>query len=142
MAGTGRKPGEGLEPYVERLIREAQEEGAFERLAGAGKPLPLTGGELPEAWWIKEKLRREKLSALPEAIAIRYEAEALLAELWRLDDERVVRERLAAMNARIRRLNATAVSGPPTTLAPFDLEEVVRRWRAAGRGRGVPTGRR
>ena len=130
VAGTGREPGEGYESYVERLIREAQEEGAFERLSGAGKPLPLCGGELPEAWWIKEKLRRERLSALPEAIAIRHEAEALLDELWRLDDERVVRERLAGMNARIRRLNATAVSGPPTTLAPFDLEEVVRRWRA------------
>lgn len=131
MADPRRKAGEGVEPYVERLIREAQEEGAFDGLSGAGKPLPLTGGELPEAWWIKEKLRREQLSVLPEAIAIRFEAEALLAELWRLDDERVVRERLAAMNTRIRRVNATAVSGPPTTLAPFDLEELVLRWRQA-----------
>jgi hypothetical protein len=124
-----RKPRETFESYVERLIREAQEEGAFDRLAGAGRPLPLTGGELPEAWWIKEKLKREKLSALPDAIAIRYEAEALLAEIARLDDERVVRERLLALNARIRRINATAVSGPPTTLAPFDVEAVLDRWR-------------
>jgi Domain of unknown function (DUF1992) len=125
-----RKPRETFESYVERLIREAQEEGAFDRLAGAGRPLPLTGGELPEAWWIKEKLKREKLSVLPESIAIRHEAEALVEEIGRLDDERVVRERLAAMNEKIRRLNRTAISGPPTSLAPFDVEAVIARWRA------------
>jgi hypothetical protein len=135
-----RKPGERFESYVERLIREAQEEGAFDRLSGAGRPLPLSGGELPEGWWIKEKLKREKLSALPDAIAIRHEAEALLAEIARLDDERVVRERLLTLNARIRRLNATAVSGPPTTLAPCDVEAVVSRWRQARRsGRDLLT---
>jgi len=92
-----RRPNERPEGYVERLIREAQEEGAFDHLSCAGKPLPLTGGELPEAWWIKEKMKREKLSSLPESIAIRYEAEAIL-----------------------------------DALAPFDVEEVVRRWLAGG----------
>ncbi len=116
--------------YVERLIREAQDEGAFDNLSCAGKPLPLTG-DLPEAWWIKEKLRREKLSSLPESIAIRHEAEACLATLARETDERVVRERLDAMNRKIRKLNATYIGvGPPTTLAPFDVDDVVRRWRS------------
>lgn len=133
-----RKQGERHEGFVERLIREAQEEGAFERLSGAGKPLPLTGGELPEAWWIKEKLKREGLSALPDAIAIRHEAEAVLAGLARLDDERVVRERLEALNARIRRINRTAVAGPPTTLAPLDVEAVASRWRDGRAGAAPP----
>lgn len=124
----GQKPGEKMESFVERLIREAQDDGAFDRLPGEGRPLPYRG-ERDEAWWIKEKLRREKLSALPDAIAIRHDAEALVAEIERLSDERVVRERLDAMNVRIRRINATAVSGPPTTLAPFDVDAVVRRWR-------------
>ena len=124
----GQRPGEKVESFVERLIREAQDDGAFDRLPGAGRPLPYQG-ERDEAWWIKEKLRREKLSALPDSIAIRLEAERLVGEIGRLSDERVVRERLEAMNARIRRINATAVSGPPTTLAPFDVDAVVRRWR-------------
>jgi hypothetical protein len=128
-----RRPGERYESYVERLIREAQEDGAFDHLP-AGKKLPLTGGELPEAWWIKEKLKREKLSALPESLAIRHEAEAVLAEIARLDDERLVRERLVAMNVKIRKLNATTVTGPPTSLAPFDVAAVVARWRAAREG--------
>lgn len=130
MAGPRRDPGETFESYVERLIREAREEGAFDHLANAGKPLPLTGS-LEEGWWIKEKLEREKLSVLPESIGIRHRAERVLAEVARLDDERVVRERLGELNAAIRRLNATSVAGPPTTLAPLDVDAVVARWRAA-----------
>ncbi len=136
----GQRPGEKMESFVERLIREAQEDGAFDGLPGAGRRLPYRG-ERDEAWWIKEKIRREKLSALPDSMAIRLEAEALVAELDRLSDERVVRERLEALNVRIRRINATAVSGPPTTLAPFDVEAVVRRWRDR-RARGAARGDR
>ncbi len=132
MAGPKRKAGETLETYAERLIREAQEAGEFDALP-RGKPLPLTGGPLPEAWWAKEKMKREGLSDLPPSIAIRHEAEAVLAAIARESDERVVRERLEALNARIRKLNATHVAGPPTTLSPLDVEAVVLRWRAARR---------
>lgn len=133
MPDAGRKRDETHERYVERIIREAQEEGAFDRLPGAGKPLPLTG-VLEDAWWIKEKLRRERLSDLPEAIAIRHEAERVLDGVARETDERRVRERLEELNARIRKINRTTVAGPPTTLAPLDVEEAVRRWRAGRKG--------
>jgi hypothetical protein len=135
VAEANRRSGETWESYAERLIREAQEGGEFDHLP-KGKPLPLTGAPPPEGWWAKEKLRRERLSDLPDSIAILHEAEAVLAEVGRLSDERVVRERLVALNARIRRLNATHVAGPPTTLAPLDVDDVVRRWRAA-RGSGI-----
>lgn len=128
MADPKRSAGETYEAYVERLIREAQEDGEFDRLP-RGKPLPLTGTPLPEAWWAKEKLRRENLSDLPASIAIRHEAERTLAEIMRESDERLVRERLDALDRKIRRLNATHVAGPPTTLAPLDVEEIVARWR-------------
>ena len=129
MAGPEKKPGENHDRHVERIIREAQAEGEFDHLRGAGKPLPLTG-VLEEAWWIKEKLRRERLSDLPDALAIRLEAERVVADVLRLSDERVVRERLEELNARIRKINRTHVSGPPTTLAPLDVEAVLARWRA------------
>ncbi len=129
-----RKSGETWESYVERLIREAQEEGEFDRLP-RGKPLPLTGS-LPEAWWVKEKLRRERLSDLPDSIAILREAEKVLAEVARESDERLARERLVALDTKIRRMNATHVAGPPTTLAPLDVDGIIRAWRAA-RGSGI-----
>jgi hypothetical protein len=129
VADPVKKPGETHDRYVERVIREAQEQGEFDHLRGAGKPLPLTGA-LEEAWWIKEKLRREKLSDLPDALAIRLEAERVVAEVLRLSDARIVRERLEELNAKIRKINQTHVSGPPTTLAPLDVEAVVARWRA------------
>ena len=134
MADPPGKPRHPIERRVERLIREAQEQGEFDRLP-RGKPLPLTGA-LDEAWWIKEKLRREKLSDLPEALAIRREAEAVLEGLARADDERVVRERLEELNAKIRKLNRTNAAGPPTTLAPVDVEAAVARWRAGRGGAG------
>ncbi len=129
MSDPVRNPGETHATLAERLIREAQAEGEFDGIGGEGRRLPLTGLPLPEGWWAREKMKREHLSDLPPAIAIRHEAEALLESLARESDERVVRERLLALNARIRRLNATTVSGPPTTLAPLDVEDVVRRWR-------------
>lgn len=135
MSEPKRKGGETLERYAERLIREALEAGEFDDLP-RGKPLPLTGGPLPEAWWVKEKLKREGLSDLPPSIAIRHEAEAVIEAIARETDERLVRERLEALNARIRKLNATHVAGPPTTLAPLDVEAVVLRWRA-GRRSGI-----
>lgn len=132
-----RKANETYEAYVERLIREAQEDGEFDRLP-RGKPLPLTGGPPPEGWWAKEKLRRENLSDLPASIAIRHEAERTLAEAMRETDERLVREKLDALNRKIRKLNATHVAGPPTTLAPLDVEAIVARWRERRRGSAPP----
>jgi hypothetical protein len=128
MAFDGRKPSEPLDRYVDRIIREAQEEGAFDGIGGEGKRLPLTGA-LEEAWWVKEKLKREKLSDVPDALAIRREAEEILAGLARESDERVVRERLLDLDARIRKINRTTVAGPPTSLAPLDVEALVSRWR-------------
>lgn len=135
MAEPKRKRGETLETYAERLIREAQEAGEFDDLP-RGKPLPLTGTPLQEGWWAKEKLKREGLSDLPPSIAIRHEAESVLAAVARETDERIVRERLEGLNARIRKLNATHAAGPPTTLSPLDVEAVVLRWRV-GRGSGM-----
>jgi hypothetical protein len=126
---VARKSGETYESFVERQIREAQEEGAFDRLSGAGKPLPPLHPE-EEAWWLKRKLRAERLDILPEALEIRREVERVLGSLAALGDERAVRQRLAELDARIRKVNRTTIAGPPTTVAPLDVEALVARWRA------------
>ena len=40
-----------------------------------------------------------------------------------------MRARVTALNAEIARVNATATQGPPTRLAPLDVEAIVEQWR-------------
>ncbi len=132
--GRERRPGEALEGFVERQIREAQAAGELDEVAGKGQPLPFVDKPHdPMAWW-KRKLEREQLSALPDSLEILREAERALYEVARTASEARARQRLEALNERIRKVNRTATAGPPTTLAPLDVEAVLARWRAA-RGR-------
>jgi len=132
---TERKPkDERLEDFVERLIREARERGELDVVEGKGKPLRSLGKGRDESTWLKEKLEREKLSMLPEGLELRREADRALGEIFHLGRETEVRQRLEALNERIRRVNRTSWTGPPTDLAPLDVEEWVTRWRAARGG--------
>ncbi len=130
-----RKPlHETPESAAERQIREAQARGEFDRLEGTGKPLPFVDKPHdPMDWW-RRKLKAEKLSILPEPIAVRREVEEVLASLDRISSERLARQRLEALDARIRKLNRTAAEGPPTDVAPLDVEACVARWRARRKG--------
>ena len=131
---TERKPRhEGFEDFVERQIREARERGEFDRLPGAGRPLPFADRPHDELRWLREKLRRERLSVLPDSLEVRREADRVLAELPRVSTEGEVRRRLEALNERIRAVNRTAWTGPPTEVAPLDVETWVRRWREGRR---------
>ena len=126
-----RKPlAERWEPFTERQIREAQEAGEFDALEGTGQPLTDLDEPYDEFWWVKRKLRREQLSFVPDAIAIRREAEALLEALASIPTEEEARALLIQLNGRIARTNAATLTGPPTTLAPLDVEDALQRfWR-------------
>lgn len=53
---------------AEQLIRAAQDEGQFDNLPGFGQPIPDIDEPHDEFWWIKAKLKRERVSiASPEA---------------------------------------------------------------------------
>jgi len=124
-----RKPlGEPVETFVERQICEAREAGELDNLPGQGQPIVSLDDPPDEMWWVKAKLRREDLSFVPDAIAIRGELEALLAALPGMPEARA-RELLVALDARIRKMNATVTSGPPTTVAPLDVEALLARSR-------------
>jgi hypothetical protein len=128
---TERKPpGVGFGTWVERQIREASERGEFDNLPGAGKPIPDLDRPHDELWWIREKLRREQLSYLPPTIALRKEAEDALVAASQAGSEGEVRRIVADINAKIREGNRKAASGPPLNLMTFDVERVVRDWRA------------
>jgi hypothetical protein len=138
---TDRKPrGVTWESWVDRLVREARERGEFNDLAGAGRPLPGLDQGRDELWWVKDWLRREGLGVTPPTIAIRVDAERVLDAVSTMQSETAVRSALEALNERIRHVNRTTVSGPPSTMMPLDVERVVARWRSARAGDSDPTG--
>jgi hypothetical protein len=127
---TERKPlGTSWESWVEAQIRVAQEQGAFDNLPGAGKPLPNIGQEYDPLWWVKQLVQREQLSMLPPSLELCRKVETKLATIDELPDEAAVRRRVAALNAEIARVNATVIEGPPTRLGKLDADLVVERWR-------------
>src|SRR5262245_50976988 len=131
---TERKPpGKSWESWIEEQIRQARAEGAFDDLEGKGKPILGLDAPYDPDWWVKKLIEREKLSVLPPALEVRARVDRALDQLWRLRREEEVRERVAAINAEIARANRTAAEGPPTSLSPLDVEDVVGRWRRSGR---------
>lgn len=124
-----KPPGKTWESFVEQQIREAMEEGAFDNLQGTGRPIADLGREYDPDWWAKRLIEREKVSLTPPALALRRTVEQALERLPHMRTEDEVRRTVEALNAQIRKLNATIAEGPPTNLAPLEVEAVVRRWR-------------
>ena len=128
---TKRKPGKlSWQSWIDQQIEEARSKGAFVNLKGEGRPLEDLDEVTDPGWWAKKLVKREQVSILPPALEIRRKVELCLAEVWDLDDEGQVRERLAALNAEIGKTNATVTSGPPTQVGLLDEAAVVERWRS------------
>jgi uncharacterized small protein (DUF1192 family) len=124
-----KPPGKRWDAWIEEQIDRAHEEGQFDNLEGAGKPLPgLTDGYDPD-WWAKKLVQREGVSILPPSLELLRKVEVEMAKILALRAEPEVRARVAALNAEIARLNATAAEGPPTRLGPLDVEGIVVQWR-------------
>lgn len=122
----------GYESHIDRLIREAQEQGEFDGLAGSGRPLSDHGQAYQEDWWVRGWLRREGAAAgaLPPSLALRREAEDLHVTVDKKTTEAEVRSYVAALNEQIRKARVGLLDGPPVLLRPLDPDEVVKAWRA------------
>lgn len=123
-----KPPGMKFETFIEAQIRKAAEEGAFDDLAGKGKPLDLDDASDP-LWWAKKFVAREGVSVVPAAIEIRRTVERELAALDDEPRESEVRKRLETLDARIRELNRSVTSGPSTSVPPLDIEALLAGWR-------------
>jgi hypothetical protein len=129
---TERKPpGTSWETWIDAQIRVAREQGAFDNLPGAGKPLANLDQEYDPDWWVKQFVRREQISILPPSLEVLQRVQTELATIEKLHDEVIVRRRLAALNVEIAKVNATVLEGPPTRLGMLDVDKVVAKWRAS-----------
>lgn len=128
---TKRKPpDQKWENFIDEQIRQAYEEGQFDNLPGFGKPLASLDQPDDEDWWLKDKLRRENLSALPPGLAIRVEVHRTLESIWALAREDAVRAAVEELNEKIRKANyAASLRGPPSTTMPLAVEEIIEQWR-------------
>ncbi|CAM5525532.1 hypothetical protein SVIOM74S_00981 [Streptomyces violarus] len=127
---TERKPpGVDFESWVDKQIRDAETRGEFERLPGAGQPLPAdVDSTYDELWWVKRKMAREGLSVLPPTLALRKEAEDALLAAYAAPSEQAVRKIIGEINDKIRDMMFKPPPGPPLG-KPYDVEDVVRQWR-------------
>ncbi|WLQ32134.1 DUF1992 domain-containing protein [Streptomyces castrisilvae] len=129
---TERKPaGVSFESWVDHQIRESEQRGDISRLPGFGKPLEALSAPYDEAWWIKAKMQREGVSVLPPALALRKEAEDVLARLPRIRTEAEVRRVLTEVNEKIHEAVRRPPPGPLLNLRPFDVAALIEEWREA-----------
>lgn len=128
------------ESHIDRIIREAEERGAFDNLPGSGKPLPLRHMGDPD-WWVKDLIAREQISldGVPAAaaIALRREAESFPESLLDLPNEKAVREVLEDFNARVAEdwKRPELGRGSPIVASKVDVEALVARWHELRRAR-------
>jgi hypothetical protein len=128
---TERKPpGVDFESWVDKQIRDAEARGEFDRLPGAGEPLPRdVESAYDELWWVKRKMAREGFSVLPPTLALRKEAEDALEAALAAPSERMVRKIIGEINDKVRAMMFKPPPGPPLGKKPYDVEDVVRQWR-------------
>ena len=120
------------ESWVERRLREARDRGAFEDLAGLGKPLEIRDHDAMT--WVRDKARQEGLpitALLPPSLAVAKEVEDLPFKLAGERSEARVRALLTDLNRRIDAARRGPQIGPPVRTPLLDVEEQVAAWRAA-----------
>ena len=118
------------ESAVEQQIRDGIARGEFADLPGRGRPIEGLDADHDEDWWLKAKLRAERLSYLPPTIRIRKEVEEARAAMAAASSEVVVRRIVDDINVRIRDINRRGAEGPPSTVMVLDADAEVARWRA------------
>ena len=125
-----------VQSWVDQTIDQAQRQGAFDDLPGAGKPLRDVDTRTDPDWWVKSLIQREQLDltgALPGVMQLRREKATYPQSLFPLPDEATVREVVADFNERVLADRRRPHAGPtsPPVVGRLDAEEMVRAWREA-----------
>lgn len=119
-----------LAKIAEWEIQRAMLEGKFDHLPGFGQPIPDLDEPVDENWWLRRKLRDEKIAFSAPGLRLRRDVELALEQIWGLPCETTVREAVAALNEKIRRENYNITWGPPSNVSTMDVADVLAQWRA------------
>jgi seryl-tRNA synthetase len=129
---TERKPPSmDTKDWVEAQIKQAQNRGEFENLAGAGKPIPKLADPHDSDWWVKDFIRREKIETdvlLPPTMQLRKEKARIREHVATMRTEAEVREYVEELNKRIL-LQVRDATGPVIPVGKTDEDAVLRQWR-------------
>jgi hypothetical protein len=124
-------PAERSASAVEDAIRQAMEEGRFDDLPGAGRPLPGRGQADPPGWWAQRLLDEEKRRRLAEEES--KELEEQVSSIWLIGDEATARSAISALARRVAEVNAGRPSD--TRVPDLDPEQLIGEWRAMSAAR-------
>ena len=131
---TERKPpGMSFETWVDQQIAQAQARGAFEGLAGSGRPLPRRDREQSSYEWALEWARRENGSTegmLPPGLALRKERDELPGVVARAPSEAAVRALVEDFNARVAEHWRRPADRADAVPGMADLDALLEHWRA------------
>ncbi len=92
------------EPWIERVIRTAQEEGKLEAAEGVGKPIPGLARPYDPAWWARNWIRGEQARGQAAKLARQIEGDLPKILSGAVIDE--MRSGLESLNAKIAAHNS------------------------------------
>ena len=132
---TERKPtGMSFETWIDNQIARAREDGAFDGLDGAGKPLPRRAREQTSYDWALEWAKRENadvIGMLPSGLALRKQREELPALVARQTSEDAVRALVETHNERVDQYYRRPVEGVWVPVGMADVDQVLDEWRCS-----------
>lgn len=125
---------EGIQSWVDQSIAQAERQGAFADLPGAGKPLRDVDTRTDPDWWVRGLIEREQLDlseAMPGPMQLRREKSRFPESLLDLTDEAAVRARLEDFNERVLadRRKPYSGTGSPPVVGRVDVDQMVASWR-------------